>query len=281
MTTLATTTWPAQADTVLLVAAVYAVAYATLVRRARRAPGGARVGTGHIVFFAAGTLLLVVTALPPLASQADRLLSAHMVQHVLLADIAPALLVLGLRAPLLPLGMPAAALRHVAPRGALGRIWRILTRPWVALPLWAVAQWAWSVPALMTAASQSSALHLLQHACLFYTGLLLWWIVVDPLPHERRRPHMSRLAILGFSRFATAAVCLPLTFLDRLLYPTYAASAQAQGLAPLTDQKLAGAAMCFLEFLVFGIAFAVVFVDVLNRDNRAADLTDRAAKRAT
>ncbi len=278
MTVLATT-WPAQSTAMLIVATLYALGFATLFRRARARPGGRRVGAAHAVPFGAGVLLLLAASLPPIASTSDDLLSAHMVQHVLLADIAPALLVLGIRAPLLALGMPPEYLRMVAPRGRFGPILHAVTRPWVVLALWAAAQLSWSVPSLMAAVSESSALHLVQHATLFYTGLLLWWIVIDPLSRRRYEPGMHRLGVIGFSRLATAAVCLPLTFLDRELYPAFAAGARAHGLAPLTDQKLAGAAMCFLEFLVFGIAFVVVFIDALNREERADALADRAGRR--
>ena len=273
-------TWLAQTLPLGVVIAGYLVLYGWLVRRARRAPGGARVGIGHIAFFVGGLAVLLVAGAPPLAPLSDELLSAHMVQHVVLADIAPALIVLGLRSPLLPLGLPANVLRLVARGGRFGGVLHTLTHPAVALPLWIGAQWLWSVPALMQATTESSALHLLQHATLFYTGVLLWWMVVDPLPRERQRPRMGRLALLGVSRAATAAVCLPLTFLNSTLYAQYVESAVARGVDPLTDQKLAGAAMCFLEFLVFGLAFAIVFIDVLNREDRAEELARRAAGEA-
>lgn len=165
----------------------------------------------------------------------------------------------------------------LARRGPLGRSWGVLTTWWVALPVWAICQWVWSVPALMDAASDGGALHLLQHTTLFYSGILLWWVVVDPLPADRRRPHAGRLALLGASRAVTATVCLPLTFLTVELYPRYAAGGGAYGIAGLADQQLGGAAMCFLEFLVFGIAMAVAFLDVLNREEREHALAERAA----
>src|ERR1700733_2888483 len=90
---------------------------------------------------AAGSVVALIAALcSPLDAIGDSwLLSAHMAQHILLSDIAPALLVLGLRAPLLPLGLPRGALAAIAPGGRYGRLIGILTSPWVALPLWSVA----------------------------------------------------------------------------------------------------------------------------------------------
>ncbi len=276
----ATGTAPAQLAAIAPIAALYLVVYAALVRRARERPGGARIGAAHVVPFVAGVALLVAVGVPPVSTLADDLLSVHMVQHVTLADVVPALLVLGLRAPLLTLGLPKEALRLLAPGGRFGRIGAVVTNPIVVVPLWMACQLVWALPATMQATQDSSALHLLQHAMLFYSGILLWWVVVDPLGARSRQPRFSRLAVLGVSRAATAVVCLPLTFMGTLYFPGFAQTTAARGLDPLVDQKLAGAAMCFLEALVFGLAFLVVFVNALAREEREEEVRARAARTA-
>jgi len=107
---------------------------------------------------------------------------------------------------------------------------------------------------------------------LFYSGLLLWWVVIDPLGNGRHRPRVHRLAVIGVSRLATVAVCLPLTFLDRSLYPEFAATAKARGFDPLAQQQITGASMCLLEIVIFGVALGVILIDILNRDEAAEDL---------
>jgi putative membrane protein len=119
--------------------------------------------------------------------------------------------------------------------------------------------------------------HDFEHATLFYTGIALWWLIITPLPSDRREPGMIRLAYLGFSRLASAGVCLPLTFLGHTMYSLYAHAPRSYGISPMSDQRLAGASMCLLEFLVFGIAVAVVFIDALVREERAQALRDVAA----
>ena len=52
-----------------------------------------------------------------------------------------------------------------------------------------VSQWTWAVPTLLEATATSSVLHLLQHALLFYSGLLLWWVIIDPLGHRLHQGH--------------------------------------------------------------------------------------------
>ena len=201
----------------------------------------------------------------------------HMFQHILLSDVAPALLVLGLRAPILPLGLPRAGLRFVAPGGRGGRVIRLLTSPYVALPLWAAATWLWAIPSVFDYSAAHPLVHAFEHLTLFYTGLAMWWLIIDPLPSARRDPGARRLAYLGFTRLASACVCLPLTFLTSTEYPRYVAAPRAYGLSAITDQHLAGAGMCFLEFLIFGIAMVAVFLSFLSRDEQRAELEDRIA----
>jgi putative membrane protein len=262
----------------ILALLVASFVYARMYRRA--SSRSAAVGAGHWVPYASGILALGVALLSPLDAIGDHwLLSAHMLQHVLLSDVAPALIVLGLRSPVLPLGLARPALRAVATGGRWGRVLALLTSPWVAIPLWATATWVWAIPATFDFAAQHAVVHALEHATLFYTGLALWWLIVDPLPRARLRPNGERLALLGFTRIASAAICVPLTWMTSTQYPLYASAPRGFGMSALADQQLAGAGMCFIEFLVFGIAFAAVFISMLGRDESRVTLAEHAAGR--
>ncbi len=262
----------------ILVAAAWL--YARGYRRAKRLAGGGGPGLSHWLPYAFGLIILALALMSPLDAIGDKyLLSAHMGQHILLSDVAPALLVLGLRAPILPLGLPRGGLRLLAPGGRLGRLIAFVTSPWVALPLWAAATWLWAIPSVFDYSAGHPVVHALEHATLFYTGLAMWWLIIDPLPSSRREPGARRLAYLGFTRLASAAVCLPLTFMTSTAYPRYVAAPRAYGISAITDQHLAGAGMCFLEFLIFGIAMAAVFLNFLIRDEQRAAMEDRVAGR--
>jgi cytochrome c oxidase assembly factor CtaG len=251
--------------------------YVSMLRRVHRRTGKP-VGAGHWLPYFSGLVVLLLALGSPLDTIGDSwLLWAHMSQHVLIADIAPPLLILGLRAPVLPLGMPRTALRWVAHRGWIGRFWGVATKPWVALTAWAAATWFWAIPSVFDYTAQHGALHVVEHLTLFYTGMALWWLIITPLPSERRETGMVRLAYLGFSRLASAVVCLPLTWLGTSLYSLYGTAPHAYGMTAVTDQRLAGATMCLIEFLVFGIGVAVVFIDALTRDERAQSLGEFAS----
>jgi putative membrane protein len=265
----------------VLIAALLAAGwlYSRGYRRAARLAAGDRApGVSHWLPYSVGLLVLALALMSPIDAIGDAyLLSVHMFQHILLSDVAPALLVLGLRAPILPLGLPRGGLRLVAPGGRVGRLVAALTNPLVALPMWAAATWIWAIPAVFDYSAGHPLVHAIEHATLFYTGLAMWWLIIDPLPSARREPGARRLAYLGFTRLASAGVCLPLTFITTTVYPRYVAAPRAYGISAITDQHLAGAGMCFLEFLIFGIAMVAVFLSFLSRDAQRAEVEDRIA----
>ncbi len=271
------TTWtidPGLIALLLVAAWLYSRAFA----RAGRLSANRGPGASHWLPYACGLAVIAVALMSPLDAIGDRyLLSAHMLQHILLSDVAPALLVLGLRAPVLPLGLGKGGLRLVAPGGRAGRLIAFATNPWVALPLWAIATWVWAVPAIFDYSAGNALVHALEHATLFYTGLAMWWLIIDPLPSARRSPGPRRLVYLGFTRAASAAVCVPLTWMTATAYPRYVAAPHVYGLSAISDQHLAGAGMCFLEFLIFGIAMAATFLSFLNRDEQVAAALDRVS----
>jgi putative membrane protein len=108
------------------------------VRLRRRRPDHAP--WSRAVLFAAGLTLLVVPLVSPLDHVGDEeLLSAHMLQHVLIGDAAPALLVVAVRGPLLFFLLPPPVLRPLASFRPLRALLSVLLRPLVSLGLWAVA----------------------------------------------------------------------------------------------------------------------------------------------
>ena len=173
-------------------------------------PGAARLS--HWLPYACGIVVIAIALMSPLDAIGDRfLLSAHMLQHILLSDIAPALLVLGLRAPVLPLGLSKGGLRLVAPGGRAGKLIALATKPWIALPLWAVATWVWAIPSIFDYSAAHPLVHGIEHARrLLYTGSAMWWLISRPAASARRSPGPRRLVYLGFTRAASAVVCLPL-----------------------------------------------------------------------
>jgi putative membrane protein len=215
-----------------------------------------RCGTtrGRALCFAGALALLALAFWSPIHHLGlHYLLSAHLLQNVILAEWAPLLAVLGIS--------PAMAVA-----AARWRVWRALTHPAVALPLWLVSYYTWHVPAVYQAAlrHQSSLLHL-EHACYFATGVLFWWPLFQDVP---RRLASGVRAAYAFAAFVAAA---PLGLLLLLLpSPAYYFYAEVRtrvwGLSPLADQELAGATMTLEQAAVLFVVFAYWFRRFLHEE---------------
>jgi cytochrome c oxidase assembly factor CtaG len=198
--------------------------------------------------FGAGLLVLVVALVSPLDSIGeDRLFSVHMVQHLLIGDLAPLLLVLGLSGPLLrPLLAPRAVQRA-----------RFLTYPLVALPLWAANLWAWHLPRLYDAALRHPPVHALQHACFLAGGLLLWATLLGLLPGPRWFGRGAQLGGLAFVWVAGAALANVFLWSDHAYYRPYVDAPRTWGLSAVADQRAGGGVM-LLEMMLVGVAVFVL-----------------------
>jgi putative membrane protein len=223
------------------------------VRLRRRRPDHAP--WSRAVLFAAGLTLLVVPLVSPLDHVGDEeLLSAHMLQHVLIGDAAPALLVVAVRGPLLFFLLPPLVLRPLASFRPLRALLSVLLRPLVSLGLWAVAFVGWHVPAAYDYAAAHPLVHDLEHLSFVVAGTLAWTQLVDPARHGRlRRPQRVFFAL------AMLAISQPLV--DALLFttgPAYPRYVGAHGLSALTDQRLAGVVMMTEQLLSLGICVGLL-----------------------
>ena len=210
----------------------------------------------RIACFAAGALLILAAFVTPLhALSLHYLLSAHLLQNVVLAEWAPALCVLGL-----PPALGAAAGR--------ARAFRFLTHPFVALPLWLGTYFAWHAPAAYDAALRhpSSLLHV-EHACYFVTGFLFWWPVLQNEPH---RLSGGARAIYLFAAFVLASpLGLLLALIPSAVYHFYVHAPRLWGLSPLADQQIGGVAMAFEQAAILFAASAWFFLRFLGDEGRA------------
>lgn len=206
------------------------------------------------LLFGTGLALLALPLVSPLdAAGGEYLLSAHMLQHVLIGDAAPALLVLAVRGPLLFFLLPPPVLRQLAALRPLRAVLSVLLRPLVSLGLWALVIVAWHAPAAYDYTLTHPLVHDLEHLSFFLVGLLAWTQLIDPARHERlRRPQR----IL----FAVAMLALMQPLVDALVFssgPGYASYAHAMprlfGISALTDQRLAGTVMMFEQLLTLGL----------------------------
>ena len=167
------------APTVLLALGLYAGIYLWRWRAARREEGGRGAGFAELAFFGVAFAALTAAVVSPIDGLGeDYLFSMHMLQHILLGDIAPLFLLLALSRVI----MRPATRRLVAVERALGRF----AHPLTGLVLWFALIYLWHIPALYDAAINSEVVHALEHASFFTAGIALWWALVQPVPMRRQ-----------------------------------------------------------------------------------------------
>jgi len=262
--------WSA-APAVLASAGIALALFAQAFWRLRRRGGPERAPWSRALLFALAVAIAALALVSPLDEAGEEfLLSAHMLQHVLIGDVVPALALLALRGPLLVFLLPAPVLAPLARLGPIRRALGFLLRPAVALVLWAVVIGAWHVPAAYDSVLTRPALHDFEHVSFVVVGLLVWAQLVDP---ARRR----ELSLRGRIGYAVTLFACGLVLSDVLIFsfhPLYGAYAgqpeRLFGLSPLTDQRLAGVVMMVEQLATLGTCVAILLAAARGGAVRAA-----------
>jgi cytochrome c oxidase assembly factor CtaG len=226
--------WPVDAETLAV-----PLLLAAYVWSQRRWPASS---ARRIAFGVSQLLVLAVFATPLHTIAVRYLLSAHLLQNVVIAEWAPGLAVVGI-APILA--------RHFRPH------------PLVTLPLWLATYFVWHIPRIYDAAlsHQHSLLHL-EHATYFLAGILMWW----PVVHGRWPDGIKALYLFAAFVFASPLGLL-LALISRPVYSYYAhAPRRLWGLGRLSDQQIAGLTMAAEQAIVFFGVFAVYFLRFLRTE---------------
>jgi putative membrane protein len=245
------------------------------LRLRRRRPGHA--GADRALLYVGAVAIATLALVSPLdAIGEEYLLSGHMLQHVLIGDLAPALAMLALRGPLVFFILPAAVLGPLARLAPLRSLARLLLRPAVTFALWAVAILAWHVPRFYDSTLSHRLVHDLEHASFVFVGTLAWAQLVDPA----RRGALRRGGRIGFAvaLFAVGQLLTDaLVFSGRPHYAPYAAQPDRLfGLSPLADQRLAGLVMMLEQLATLGTCIAVLLWPYLVGRERPAGVSQRA-----
>ena len=225
--------------------------------------------------FLLGLLFIWIAMASPLAALDHNILTAHMVQHLLLMTLAP---------PLFWLGMPQKPLADGLPQRFLQAIRRPLrTEPMqqfasvVANPAfcWFAATGAlvvWHIPSVFVLGLQSQLWHSMEQVCFLASGLLFWWPVVHSSASTSKWPEASMLLYLFLATLPCDILSGFLVFCDRVVYPVFLSSPRSFGLSALEDQQCAGALMwtCVtVVYLIAGVIFTARLLSPHRSDERS------------
>lgn len=230
--------WQPHPDVWLLIAALVG-GYLVALRGRRRgsASEGRAVATSHLVCFGLGIAALWLAVDWPVEALATRLLSVHMVQHLILSLVA---------APLLILGCPGWLFRRLLRPTPVFAVARVLTRPMPALLIFNTWIVVYHLPPVLDASVQHDLVHLAAHTVWVAAGLIMWWPVLSPLPELPHLSYLSRMVYVFAQSIVPTVPASFLTFSGASLYASYTGGPELWRLSALSavaDQQIAGLLM--------------------------------------
>jgi putative membrane protein len=209
----------------------------------------------RLASFFGGLAILWLAIGSPLDGFADALLSAHMVEHLLLMSVVPPLLLLSL--PVVPLlrGLPMPFVRSlIGPllrMPSLRRVAHWLVTPIVAWLAMNAAFLGWHIPAAYDFALEHDNWHAAEHLCFLLSSILFWWCIVQPWPSERHRLGWGILLYLVSADIVNTMLSAFLAFCGRPIFIYYVNRANPFQVTPLDDQVLGAVIMWILGSLAF------------------------------
>jgi cytochrome c oxidase assembly factor CtaG len=216
----------------------------------------------RLASFLGGLALLWLVTGSPMDGFADALLSAHMVEHLLMMSAIPMLLLYGL--PVVPLlrGLPAPLLRWIVGPllrvSALRRVGQWLVTPAIAWLAMNVAYLCWHIPAAYDLALENETVHGVEHLCFLVTSLLFWWYILRPWPAEERPDDWGMLVYLALGDVVMTLLSAFLAFCERPVYPYYINHPNPFHIPVLEDQVLGAVIMWVLGSFAYLVPAMVI-----------------------
>jgi putative membrane protein len=226
--------------------------------------------TWRLVCFNLGIATIWLSIASPMDGFADALLSAHMVEHLLLMSFVPPLLLLGY--PQVPLlrGLPhALTVNLLAPflrMKWLRTLGHFLTRPVVAWLAMNLTFLLWHIPAAYDFALEHEHWHEFEHICFLSTSILFWWPLIRPWPTTARYPGWIMLPYLVLADIVNTALSAFLAFCDRPVYTFYLEHPNPFQIDPIADQRAGAVIMWVLGSLIFLVPAVFVTFRLLQQE---------------
>jgi cytochrome c oxidase assembly factor CtaG len=259
---------PVFLTTMVILSAIVYIRGWFVIRKTRPA----QFPAGRLAAFLFGLAILWLAIGSPMDGFADALLSAHMVEHLLLMSFVPPLLLLG--DPQVPLlrGLPRiVTVRLLGPLfrlKALRTLGRFLTRPLVAWLAMNLIFLGWHVPSAYDFALEHERWHDFEHICFLSSSILFWWPVIRPWPTSARYPGWFMLPYLVGADIVNTALSAFLAFCDRPVYSYYLTKPNPFHVAPMTDQVVGAVIMWVVGSLVFLIPAVFITISLLQQDSK-------------
>jgi len=230
------------------------------VRLRKQGLWGKAIARRHVFFFALGVLVLFLALVSPIDHIGEKyLFSVHMVQHILIAMVAP---------PLILLGVPRWMMQWLLDFFRVGPVVKLVTHPVLAYMAFNAALIAWHFPALYEAALHNPIVHVAEHMCFIATGFLSWYPVIDPSGQHARFHPLAKVLYLFLFVIPNGVLGAAFAFAPQPIYVTYAEAPRLWGSTAMGDQAVAGGIMWVPGWAVYFVALSIVFAVWMQREDQ-------------
>ncbi len=200
------------------------------------------------VLFGLGLVCLLLATQSRAVTVTQASMALYMGRLMVLAELVPPLLVLGL-----PLHLKLS--QSSWPGRALG----FILDPWVALALWSAIIIFWNVPAGFNASIVTNTAGALLPALYLIGGMLVWTVVLRPLPGIQGRSMGNRGWFGLLSSLPMMAVAAVWLYSPSVLYSPYVGALCLWNLTPLQNQAISGWIMALAGLPTMSLAFVQLF----------------------
>ena len=243
------------------------VAYTWAWRRARLPEMPHPPGYGRLALFGASMLCVLAALVSPIDALSTDVMFVHMIQHVLLLDVVPILLILSLTKGLLrPVTRRLTIIEDRA---------GFLAHPAFAALLYIGMMGLWHVPRMYDLALAHGDIHVLEHVCFLTAGTLYWWHLLSPIRARMALTGMGAIVYMAVTKFFVGVLGIILAFSTHSLYPWYQDHPHYWGMSARVDQNVAGVLMALEQSLIMGTALVYIVYRMLNDSEKEAQRQER------
>ncbi len=190
-----------------------------------------------------------------------------MVQHLLLLDVLPILLVLSLTRGLLrPVTRRLTLIEERA---------GFLAHPAFAILMYVGMMALWHLPTMYDLAVAHGDIHVLEHVCFITAGMLYWWHLLSPLPSRAGFNGMWPIVYMAVTKLAVGVLGIILAFTPHCIYPWYEDHVRYWGMSARVDQNLAGVLMALEQSVIMGIALVFIVNRMFNDSEKTQQRKER------
>ena len=252
---------------VLVGVAALTVAYIWAWRQARQPGMPHPPGYGRLMLFATSMLCVLIALVSPVDALSTDLIFIHMIQHLLLLDLMPILLILSLTK-----GLMRPVTRRII---LIERRAGVFAHPVFALIMYVGMMALWHIPAMYDYALAHTTVHALEHICFSVAGTMYWWHLLSPIRGRQHLSGMQTVVYMSITKFFVGVLGIILAFAPHCIYPWYLDHPQYWGLSPRVDQNLAGVVMALEQSLIMGIALVYLVVKMLGAGDKQTEHSEQ------